>query len=151
MVNVPPNAMTAFTRSMDGVAIEQVLVNLPDNAAEYVPASSAVEVSARASGGEVTVEVADRGPGLPAGAEHRLFQKFFNAGAGRSRRGLGLGLAICRGIVEAHGGTITACNRPGGGALFRFTLPRSGELPGEPPGAAPGEAPGSAASWPGAS
>lgn len=111
---------------VDGVAIEQVLVNLLDNAAEYVPASSPLEVSARAGDAEVTVEVADRGPGLPPGTEQRVFQKFFGAGTGSSRRGVGLGLAICRGIVEAHGGAISASNRPGGGAAFRFTLPRSG-------------------------
>jgi two-component system sensor histidine kinase KdpD len=129
---------------MDGVAIEQVLVNLLDNAAEYVPATSPIEISvslldpdpgAADAGGELAVEVADRGPGLPVGAEQRVFQKFFGAGAGSSRRGLGLGLAICRGIVEAHGGRIVAANRPGGGAAFRFTLPRS-EMP---PAAAPAE------------
>jgi two-component system sensor histidine kinase KdpD len=124
---------------VDGVAIEQVLVNLLDNAAEYVPASSPIEIAVRLAGadegGDVAVEVADRGPGLPAGAEQRVFQKFFGAGAGSSRRGLGLGLAICRGIVEAHGGRIFAANRPGGGAAFRFTLPRSAT----PPAAAPAE------------
>lgn len=123
---------------MDAVAIEQVLVNLLDNAVEYVPASSPIEISVRLgsdSSEDLVVEVADRGPGLSAGAEQRVFQKFFGAGAGSSRRGLGLGLAICRGIVEAHGGTISAANRPGGGAAFRFTLPRSAA----PPAAAPAE------------
>ena len=58
-----------------------------------------------------------------------MFEKFFRAAPAGLRRGIGLGLAICRGIVEAHGGTITAANRPGGGASFRFTVPQSGAPP----------------------
>jgi two-component system sensor histidine kinase KdpD len=114
---------------IDGVAVEQVLVNLMDNAVEHTPAYTPIEIAARASEGEVSIEIADRGPGLPAGTEQRLFQKFFRAHPPEGRRGLGLGLAICRGIVELHGGTITAFNRLGGGAAFRFTLPRSGTPP----------------------
>ena len=75
------------------------------------------------------MEIADHGPGLPPGTEEKVFQKFFRArpeGMDGSRRGMGLGLAICRGIVEAHGGKITAENRPGGGSVFRFTLPIDG-------------------------
>jgi two-component system sensor histidine kinase KdpD len=100
-----------------------VLVNLIDNAVEYTPPDSAIEVAAHVGNGEVVVEVADSGPGLPTGTEKRVFEKFFRAHAGESRRGIGLGLAIARGIVEAHGGRITAANRPGGGAVFRFTIP----------------------------
>ena len=115
---------------IDGLAIEQVLVNLLDNAVEYTPPDAAIAIRASAADGEVAIEVADRGPGLPVGAEKRVFEKFFHAHSqGRSRRGIGLGLAICRGIVQAHGGTIRAENRPGGGAVFRFTLPRNGEVP----------------------
>ena len=106
---------------VDGQAIEQVLTNLIDNAVEYTPADAPIEISARAQGREAIVEVADRGPGLPAGAEKRLFDKFFRAS--EARRGIGLGLAISRGIVEAHGGAISAHNRDGGGACFRITLP----------------------------
>jgi two-component system sensor histidine kinase KdpD len=114
----------------DGVAIEQVLVNLIDNAVEYTPPGAAVDISATAGEKQVAVEVADRGPGLPPGTEARVFEKFFRAHApGRSQRGVGLGLAICRGIVEAHGGTISASNRVGGGAVFRFTLPLVGQAP----------------------
>ena len=77
----------------------------------------------------VSIEVADHGPGLPAGTEQRVFQKFFRAGRAGSEPGTGLGLAICRGIVEAHGGTISARNRAAGGAAFTFTIPRSGQPP----------------------
>src|SRR6185436_4649050 len=118
--------------SGDAVLLEQVLVNLLENAAKYTPAGSEVEISARADERGMVVDVADRGPGLPAGEEARIFEKFVR---GRQARGpgAGLGLAICRGIVEAHGGTLVAENRAGGGALFRITLPRVGEPPGAPP------------------
>jgi two-component system sensor histidine kinase KdpD len=115
---------------IDDVAIEQVLVNLIDNALEYTPADVPIDICARAEDGQIVVDVADRGPGLPAGTEQRVFEKFFRVhGATRSRRGIGLGLAICRGIVQLHGGTITAGNRAGGGAVFRFTVPLSGSAP----------------------
>lgn len=109
--------------NIDAVTIEQVLANLLDNAVEYTPAGSAIDISARAMPGEVIVEVADHGPGLPPGTESRVFEKFFRIRPGEGRRGIGLGLAIVRGIIEAHGGKITAENRPQGGAVFRFTLP----------------------------
>ena len=74
--------------------------------------------------------MADHGSGLPPGDERRVFEKFFRIQRPGGRRGIGLGLAICRAIVEAHQGTIAAANRPGGGgAVFRFTLPRAGEPP----------------------
>jgi two-component system sensor histidine kinase KdpD len=116
---------------LDAVAIEQVMANLLDNAAEYSPAGSPIDVVARAEGSRLAVSVADRGPGLPPGAERRVFEKFFRAhgdGSG-GRRGIGLGLAICKGLVEAHEGTISAANRPGGGAVFTFTLPVEGAPP----------------------
>lgn len=112
---------------IDGSAIEQVLTNLIDNALEYTPPETAIEVAARVEGNGLAVEVADRGPGLPPGTEKRVFDKFYRAS--QKRRGIGLGLAICRGIVEAHGGTIIASNRPGGGACFRFTLPLDASPP----------------------
>jgi two-component system sensor histidine kinase KdpD len=115
---------------IDAVLIEQVLVNLLDNAMEYTPPGSPIEITARATEDGIAVEVADEGPGIPAGAEDRVFQKFFRAGRAENRRGIGLGLAICRGIVEAHGGKITARNRAGsGGAVFRFTIPFGGTPP----------------------
>jgi two-component system sensor histidine kinase KdpD len=106
---------------VDGVLVEQVLVNLLDNALKYTPPGSPVLVSATASEGAVTVEVADEGPGLPAGAEERVFEKFYRGGSGQ--RGFGLGLPICAAIVTAHGGRIWAERKPPRGAVFRFTLP----------------------------
>ncbi len=114
--------------SVDPVLIEQVLLNLLENAAKYTPAESPLDVTARADESSVVFEVADRGPGLPEEAPGRVFEKFYrgpHVGVG----GVGLGLPICRGMVEAHGGTITAENRAGGGAVFRVTLPRVGDQP----------------------
>jgi two-component system sensor histidine kinase KdpD len=107
---------------MDGVLIEQVFINLLDNGVKYTPVRSGLDISASVSNGAVLVEVADRGPGFTPGEEERIFDKFYRGQSGDSR-GVGLGLAICRAIVEAHGGKIWAENRPGGGAMFRFTLP----------------------------
>lgn len=108
---------------MDALLVEQVLVNLLDNALKYTPEGSALEVSASARDGRLVVEVADRGPGVPAGDLLRLFDKFYRGPQDEKRSGAGLGLSICKGVVEIHGGTIEAQNRPGGGAVFRFTIP----------------------------
>jgi len=115
---------------IDGVLIEQVLVNVLENALKYTPPTSSITVGAFADGSGVTVEVADRGPGVPSGDEARVFDKFYRAQDGG--RGVGLGLAICRAIVEAHGGRIWVENRPDGGAVFRFTLPLVGAPPPVP-------------------
>ena len=117
---------------LDGVLIEQVLLNLLDNAAKYTAPGTAIEISARAQADHVVVEVADRGPGLPPGTEGRIFDKFFRAPSGTGTRGTGLGLAIVHGIVTAHGGKVSAANRSGGGAVFRFTLPTGGAPPPPP-------------------
>ena len=115
--------------NIDGILIEQVLANLLDNAVEYTPPGSAIEIVARADEKKFRVQVLDNGPGLPVGAEKRVFEKFFRAQTGGTRRGIGLGLAICRGIVEAHGGTVAASNRPDGGAVIEFAIPREGNPP----------------------
>ncbi|HEY1685753.1 MAG TPA: sensor histidine kinase KdpD [Tepidisphaeraceae bacterium] len=115
--------------NIDGIAIEQVLTNLLDNAIEYTPPDSPLEINVLSDGKALTIEVADHGPGLSPGTELRVFEKFFRAARGEGRRGIGLGLAIASGIVAAHGGNITAANRPGGGAVFRFTLPLIGTPP----------------------
>lgn len=112
---------------LDEVSIEQVLVNLLENAVRYTPSGSPIELSAWPDGTLVVVEVADRGPGLAPGDEARVFEKFYRAQV--SPHGVGLGLAICRGIVEAHGGRIWAQNRPDGGTAFRFELPIEGQSP----------------------
>ena len=97
--------------------LHQVLTNLVDNALRYSPAGEPVTLVARADAGVVTIEVADRGPGLPAGESERLFERFHRAQGDRSRQtgGAGLGLAIARWIVELHGGQIQAhANTPTG-------------------------------------
>jgi len=111
----------------DGLLIEQVLVNLFDNAIKYTPKGTPLELSASESFYTVTVELADHGPGLPPGDEERIFEKFVR-GRGAAG-GVGLGLAICRTIINAHGGKIWAENREGGGAVFRFTLSSAGLPP----------------------
>jgi len=108
----------------DAVLIEQALINLIENAAKY--SAKEIDISAKATTSILTVEVADRGPGIPPGEEERVFEKFHQADRQGSREGVGLGLTICRAIIGAHGGTIWAANRDGGGAAFRFTLPLEG-------------------------
>jgi two-component system sensor histidine kinase KdpD len=115
--------------ALDGVLIEQVLVNLVENAIKYTPSGTPVGISAWHGDGEITVEVADRGPGVPPGEEERVFEKFHRVETQERPGGVGLGLTVCRGIVAAHGGRIWAANRPGGGAAFRFTLPLVGTPP----------------------
>jgi two-component system, OmpR family, sensor histidine kinase KdpD len=113
----------------DDLLVQQVLVNLLENAARHTPAGTPIEVSARHDGDSIVIEVADCGPGLPPGDPNRLFEKFYRAGSAKTHTGAGLGLAICRGIVQLHGGKIQAENRTGGGAVFRFSLPLEGEAP----------------------
>ena len=115
--------------SLDAVLIEQVLVNLLENAVKYTPTGTPLEISAAVSGDSVIVEVADRGPGLPPDAEERVFEKFYRARPEGAQSGVGLGLTICRAIVDIHGGRIWAENRPGGGASFKFSLPAVGAPP----------------------
>ena len=109
-LSVPPDLPLV---AIDDVLVEQLLVNLLDNAVKYTPPDSPIRIIATATDATVTVEVADRGPGLPRGQEDRVFEKFYRAG-GSGRVGAGLGLAICRSIVEAHGGRIWAQNLPRG-------------------------------------
>ena len=114
----------------DAVLIERVLCNLLENAAKYTPPDSRIVVAAQLFGAWVNVTVYDNGPGLPHGKEDALFEKFTRGERESAKPGVGLGLAICRAIVEAHGGTIKACASPEGGAGFVFSLPR-----GSPPAA----------------
>jgi two-component system sensor histidine kinase KdpD len=106
----------------DDVLLGQVFVNLLENAIRYSPEGTPIEVAAEATAIAVTLEVRDRGPGIPVGEEQLIFEKFYR-GKANDARGVGLGLAICRAIVEAHQGTIAAYNRAGGGAVFRICLP----------------------------
>lgn len=107
--------------SFDPLLIEQVLVNLLDNAIKYTPLETPIELSAFVRDGEIIVEIEDRGAGIPAGEEEKIFDKFVRGSA--TGGGIGLGLTICRAIITAHSGWIRAENRQGGGAIFRFSLP----------------------------
>jgi two-component system sensor histidine kinase KdpD len=117
--DVPPDLPLA---AFDAVLVEQLLVNLLENALKYTPPASPIDIEARERQGMLAVTVADRGPGVQPRDRERIFEKFYRAQGGQGG-GVGLGLAICRGIVTAHGGDIGVDERPGGGASFRFTLP----------------------------
>ncbi len=125
-VHLPPNLPLV---PIDGVLVEQVFINLLENAVKYTPKGSPIDISAHAEENSLVVEVADRGPGIPEELVDKIFEKFYRLPRERTTGGAGLGLAICRGIVEAHGGRIWANNREGGGAVFRFTLPIEGSPP----------------------
>ena len=118
-MNLPPDLPPAM---IDGLLIQQVFTNLLDNAAKFADPGTPIELNAYQKANELVIEVLDRGPVIPAGQEEKLFEKFYRV-EGQSRAGTGIGLSICRGIIELHHGTIIAENRPGGGAVFRFTLP----------------------------
>jgi two-component system sensor histidine kinase KdpD len=130
---------------VDGVLLEQVLINLLENAIKYAPPGSPIKVAATAGAREAVIEVADRGPGVPPAEQGRIFEKFYRTHQARDG-GVGLGLTICRGIVEAHGGRIWVENRTGGGAAFRFALPLPAEQPPIPVRATDAAGPASGAS-----
>lgn len=113
--------------SFDPLLIEQVLVNLLDNAIKYTPPETPIELSAHVKDKEIIVEIADRGAGIPAGEEEKIFDKFVRGTA--TGGGIGLGLTICRAIIQAHGGRIKAENRRDGGAVFSFSLPLGDQPP----------------------
>ena len=119
---------------VDVVLIEQVFINLLENAVKYTPEGSPIEISATLETREVVVRIADRGPGLPPGDEKKIFDKFYRGKAREGTSGVGLGLTICRAIVEAHGGKIRAENRASG-AVFVFSIPLDGDVPKMAPAA----------------
>ncbi len=128
---------------LDELLIGQVLFNLIDNAHKYSPPGATIELAARlepgvhAEGrerssmksGSLVIEIMDRGPGFEPGEEARVFEKFYRGLHAGPQRGSGLGLTICHGIIAAHGGTLTASNRKGGGAVLRIVLPVAGDPP----------------------
>ncbi len=116
---------------VDAALIVKVFMNLLDNVVKYTPHGTRVTISAIADGPLVRVTVDDTGPGLPGGEPARLFEKFQRGAEEGSAVGVGLGLAICRAIVRAHGGEIEAHNRPDGGARVELTLPAT--APQDPP------------------
>ncbi|NMG74342.1 DUF4118 domain-containing protein [Aromatoleum diolicum] len=113
---------------VDAVLMERALCNLLENAAKYTPPGSTIEIAARERETHIDIVVADDGPGLPPGRERQLFDKFSRGQGESGIPGVGLGLSIVQAVAEAHGGSVRAENRPGGGARFVIELPR-----GEPP------------------
>lgn len=109
---------------LDFGLMAQVLINLIDNAVKYSPPGSPIEIRAQADHTNLEIKVADRGVGIPTDDLARVFDKFYRVQRPQSVSGTGMGLAICKGFVEAHGGKIWAENRAEGGTLIRLTLPR---------------------------
>ncbi|MBF8178734.1 two-component system sensor histidine kinase KdpD [Herminiimonas contaminans] len=109
--------------NFDAVLIERVLCNLLENASKYTPPGSQITIAAETNGQYLSVAVYDNGPGLPPGQEEVIFEKFTRGERESATPGVGLGLAICRAIIEAHQGTIRGGHAPQGGAAITFTLP----------------------------
>ena len=116
---------------VDGVQIQQVLVNLLDNAIKFSPPESPIQITASLMGETLEVRVSNTGAGIPFDELNRIFDRFYRVQPGRSSGapGAGLGLAICKGIVEAHGGHIMAQSVPGGETTFLFRLPLTTSTP----------------------
>ena len=112
---------------LDYLQMDQVLTNLIENAVRYTPPESPIEVSAQIDGEQMVISISDRGPGIPQADKERIFDKFYRVLSTQRNAatvpGSGLGLAVSKGLVEAHGGHIWVEDRPGGGSIFRFTLP----------------------------
>ena len=120
VVDVPEEASRV---SADPAKLHDVLRNLVENAANYSPDGAEIRLSAARADGAAAISVTDSGPGLPPGDLTRVFERFYRVDKSRSRPGTGLGLAIVKHLVELHGGTVVAANRPEGGAVFTVTLP----------------------------
>jgi two-component system sensor histidine kinase KdpD len=112
---------------IDTLLIEQVLSNLMENAVRHTPTGTPVEITVAPQESAVMIEIADRGSGIPAHEEESIFNKFTRST--NTRMGAGIGLSICRAIIEAHGGRIWVENRAGGGAAFKFLIPVEGTPP----------------------
>ena len=121
IVKLPPGMPMLYA---DALMIEQVLSNLLENVLRYTPEQSPIEIRAKTTETTVDIAVADQGPGIPAGLEDKLFEKFYRVHHEAAQSGVGLGLSICKAIITAHGGSIHAQNRSTGGAIFSFTLPQ---------------------------
>jgi len=120
-VDIPPDLPMV---RVDAVLIDQLLVNLLENALRYTPGDSPLEIRGIARHAGVLVEVCDRGPGIPVAEHERVFDKFYRGHAAKQNDGgTGLGLTICRAVVKAHGGQIEIVSRDRGGTTVRFTLP----------------------------
>jgi K+-sensing histidine kinase KdpD len=124
-INIPPDLSLVC---VDDVLLEQLFVNLIDNFVKYTDAGTPLRIDAVRTDQTIVITVQDKGHGFPSGAEERVFEKFFR-GQTSGVRGAGLGLAICRAIVNAHNGTIKARTLPDGGALVSINLPIGGSPP----------------------
>jgi two-component system sensor histidine kinase KdpD len=113
----------------DARLIVQVIINLVDNAIKYTPAGSHIAVTSKCENGMAAISVADNGPGIPDGDKEQVFQMFYTGSTAiaDSRRSLGLGLSLCKSIVNAHGGEITVTDNQPTGTIFTFTIP-TGEV-----------------------
>jgi two-component system sensor histidine kinase KdpD len=111
----------------DPILLEQVLTNLIENIIQHTPPGTPIDINVHPQKASVQIEIADRGPGIQEIEKEHIFDKF--SAEKVSGKGVGLGLSICKAIVDAHGGRIWAENRPGGGAVFRFILPIDREPP----------------------
>jgi len=141
-LDVPPDADRA---EFDRLRVDQVLTNLVGNAIKHAPSGGSIEIATRrlptSSSGErparpfIEVSVSDEGPGVPEEDRGRIFEAYVQAGEQSRAGGLGLGLAVCKRLVEAHGGSIAVTDRPGGGSRFAFTLPAA-DVPAYGEGAA---------------
>lgn len=129
-INIPDELIML---PMDGMLIEQVLINLIDNAIKYTPFGTVIETKVEVEGERVSFEVADNGQGIPEENLPLIFNRFYTTATmnNAGRQGTGLGLAICKSIIIAHNGEITAFNNSGGGATFRFVLPARSDIHGE--------------------
>ncbi len=123
---VYPGPEEEVTLVADVDMLRRVFVNLFGNAVKFARPGTVVAVEFQRMADSIVVSVLDEGPGIPEGEAERIFEKFFQARQGAAPGGTGIGLATCREIVTAHGGTISAVNRPEGGAAFRFVLPLAG-------------------------
>jgi len=110
--------------SLDFALFGQVLVNVIDNAVKYSPKDSQIDIDVTQTEKAISIHVCDRGIGIPEEDLERVFDKFYRVSRPESVNGTGLGLAICKGIVETHGGQISAANRQGGGTVITITLPK---------------------------
>ena len=101
----------------------QALINILDNSFKYSPLGSPVDIMAQLLEDKVEIKIIDHGPGIPTEDLERVFDKFYRLQRPNSVAGTGLGLSIVKGIVEAHGGTVSAANQPGGGTIITLVLP----------------------------
>lgn len=111
----------------DPTRLRQVVANLVDNAVKYTPAGGKVTLAAETRENRVFISVRDTGPGIPAEEQDKIWQRLYRGDHSRSQRGLGLGLAMVKALVEAHGGRVTVANQPAGGAAFTVELPEAAQ------------------------